>query len=160
MTASVLKTWVASLHGLVRPMASGDVPAVMELERLGHSHPWTEAVLEDCFKTNYRCRVLEVGGAIQGYTVVSYLADEAHLMNICVHPGQRGQGVGALLLSAAIREARREACAQMILEVRASNETAARLYLRSGFDEIGRRKGYYPGISGREDALVMALRFT
>ncbi|WP_240616513.1 ribosomal protein S18-alanine N-acetyltransferase [Marinobacter fuscus] len=160
MTARPLEARVASLHCMVRPMVSGDVPAVMELERLGHSHPWSEAVFEDCFKANYRCRVLEIEGAIQGYTVVSYLADEAHLMNICVHPGQRGQGVGAFLLNAVVREARREACTQMILEVRASNEAAARLYLRSGFDEIGRRKGYYPGVSGREDALVMALRFT
>ena len=41
------------------------------------------------------------------------------------------------------------------LEVRPSNERACALYIREGFVEVGRRKGYYPAPDGREDALVM-----
>ena len=46
---------------------------------------------------------------------------------------------------------------QVLLEVRESNDAAYRLYRQEGFREIGRRKGYYPAASGREDARVMAL---
>ena len=42
------------------------------------------------------------------------------------------------------------------LEVRVSNQSAYRLYERYGFNEIGRRRDYYPTVDGKEDALVMA----
>jgi len=45
---------------------------------------------------------------------------------------------------------------ECFLEVRASNQSAYRLYERYGFNEIGRRRDYYPVAGGREDALVMA----
>jgi ribosomal-protein-alanine N-acetyltransferase len=31
------------------------------------------------------------------------------------------------------------------------------MYERAGFNEIGRRPGYYPARRGREDAIVMAM---
>ena len=31
------------------------------------------------------------------------------------------------------------------------------LNARAGFQTIGRRKGYYPAVGGREDGLVMSL---
>ena len=46
---------------------------------------------------------------------------------------------------------------ECFLEVRASNHSAYRLYERYGFNEIGRRRNYYPAAGGgSEDALVMA----
>ena len=45
---------------------------------------------------------------------------------------------------------------ECFLEVRASNQSAYRLYERFGFNEVGRRRDYYPAVGGREDALVMA----
>jgi len=41
--------------------------------------------------------------------------------------------------------------------VRPSNAAAMSLYESVGFNEIGRRPGYYPASNGREDALVMAM---
>ena len=38
-----------------------------------------------------------------------------------------------------------------------SNVAARGLYQRMGFSQIGMRRGYYPAIGGREDALVMEL---
>jgi ribosomal-protein-alanine N-acetyltransferase len=45
----------------------------------------------------------------------------------------------------------------MFLEVRPSNAKALALYRRAGFQQVGRRRGYYPGENGREDALIMRL---
>jgi ribosomal-protein-alanine N-acetyltransferase len=39
---------------LVRPLAPEDIPAVLDIERQGYSHPWSESVFLDCFKDNYR----------------------------------------------------------------------------------------------------------
>lgn len=156
----------ADVRGLVlagcdiRPLESGDLPAVLEIERRGYSHPWSEAVFRDCFRADYRLWALLHGGDLKGYAVISCVVDEAHLMNICVHPDMRGCGAGRYLLRRAIAEAVRAGMSRMLLEVRESNETAARLYEREGFEEIGRRPGYYPAGPLREDARVMALRFT
>jgi ribosomal-protein-alanine N-acetyltransferase len=45
----------------------------------------------------------------------------------------------------------------MFLEVRPSNAPGQGLYQRLGFEPIGRRRGYYPAGSSREDAVVMGL---
>jgi ribosomal protein S18 acetylase RimI-like enzyme len=44
----------------------------------------------------------------------------------------------------------------MLLEVRPGNDAGRALYERLEFSQIGRRRGYYPAVDGREDALVMA----
>ena len=44
----------------------------------------------------------------------------------------------------------------MLLEVRPSNIAAIYLYTNLGFNEIARRKDYYPASKGREDAIVFA----
>ncbi|MEQ8952971.1 MAG: ribosomal-protein-alanine N-acetyltransferase, partial [Gammaproteobacteria bacterium] len=42
------------------------------------------------------------------------------------------------------------------LEVRPSNNSAIALYKSMGFVQIGQRKNYYPGVNGREDAILMS----
>ena len=60
----------------------------------GHSPSGRNHFL-DCFKPNYRLWAAERGDELIGYAVVAYMADEAHLLNICVSPRVRGQGVSA-----------------------------------------------------------------
>ncbi|PYT05667.1 MAG: hypothetical protein DMF60_11175 [Acidobacteria bacterium] len=66
-------------------------------------------------------------------------------------------GVGRNLMEAAMDEARLRGGAQVVLEVRASNEAAQILYRDLGFSFVGRRRDYYR--LPTEDALVMKLRF-
>ncbi|MBW0148701.1 ribosomal protein S18-alanine N-acetyltransferase [Marinobacter arenosus] len=144
----------------IRHLAREDLPQVLEIERQSYSHPWAEAVFQDCFRDNYRLWAACQGDVLIGYAVVAYMVDEAHLLNLCVHPGRQGQGLGRQLLRHLLAEAGREQIRQTILEVRLSNDAAHQLYLAEGFDEIGRRPGYYPDAEGREDARVMAFRFS
>lgn len=141
----------------IRPLASSDLPRVMDIERQGYSHPWSEAVFRDCFKDNYRLWALFKEDCLIGYAVVAYLVDEAHLLNLCVHPGSRGCGAGRHLLKYLMGQARQDGMVQMLLEVRESNHSAEQLYTSAGFEEIGRRPGYYPAADGREDARVMTV---
>lgn len=159
MNASILRQ--IQLRGLdVRELTEDDLPQVLDLERLGYSHPWTEAVFLDCFKSTYRLWALVQEETLRGYAVVSYMVDEAHLLNICIHPGLRGQGAGRRLLRHTLAASLKDGMSQMILEVRQSNSAAEDLYRSEGFEVIGRRPGYYPDAAGREDALVLAYRFT
>lgn len=144
----------------VRALSEADLPQVLELERLGYSHPWSEGVFRDCFKETYRLWAMVRDEDVVGYAVVNYMLDEAHLLNICIHPGLRGKGAGRQLLRHALAGSLRDHMVQMILEVRDSNKAARALYMSEGFEEIGCRPGYYPDPGGREDARVMAYRFT
>lgn len=151
---------VESLNRYVRALRGEDLPQVLEIERTGYSFPWTEAVFRDCFRPDYRLWGLEISGDVVGYAVVAYIVDEAHLLNICVSTRHRRAGLARHLLRHLVCEAARDGMKQVLLEVRVSNQSASDLYLAEGFVEIGRRPGYYPSSSGREDALVLSLPVT
>jgi len=142
---------------VIRPMVSGDLPAVMDIEFQGYSHPWNETVFRDCFRENYRLWAYDCGGVLGGYAIVAYLYDEAHLLNLCVAPAVRREGAGRQLLRHLLAHAAHEGMEQGILEVRASNQAAIDLYQSEGFRVIGQRPGYYPAPEGREDAIVMTF---
>lgn len=140
----------------LRPMVIDDLPTVMEIEITAYPFPWSLGNFRDCLGAGYRCRILEIGGKIQGYSLVSMGAGEAHLLNLCVHSALRGKGYGRLLLQEQLDALAETDVDMVLLEVRPSNSSAIALYDSLGFNEIGRRKNYYPAAHGREDALIMA----
>lgn len=139
-----------------RPMLEADVDDVLKIEYAAFSHPWTRGIFLDCVRSGYECWLLFRGQQQVGHTVLSAAGDESHLLNITVKPESQGAGLGAALLDFIIERARQRQAGVTFLEVRVSNQVAARLYERYGFNEIGRRRNYYPAVGGREDALVMA----
>ncbi len=90
---------------------------------------------------------------IAGYVSVWYQGDEAHITEIAVREGLRGNGIGELLLIGSLREAVEYGSKVMTLEVRVSNFIAQRLYEKYGFKNVGTRKAYYS--DNREDADIM-----
>ncbi|WP_372872541.1 ribosomal protein S18-alanine N-acetyltransferase [Shewanella sp.] len=142
----------------IEPLFQQDAPQMALIEAQAHSHPMSEAMLSDCFGHLYRCRGLYHEDALQGFTIVQQIVDEATLFDICVLPWAQGKGLGKLLLQQVIDDARGHSAQVLMLEVRASNTAAIGLYQRLGFCESGRRKGYYPSADGREDAVLMDLR--
>lgn len=141
----------------LRVLAESDLAGILEIERLGYSHPWSDGVFSDCFRSGYTVLGLEQRSRLQGYGVLAALHDEAHLLNLCVRPACRGRGFARQLLRALLKGAAVQGMQRVVLEVRASNQAARQLYLSEGFQVVGERPGYYPDGKGREDALVMAL---
>ncbi len=137
-------------------MTADDLPAVGALERASYEFPWSEGVFADCLKAGHGCWVLTVEDAVAGYGILSTGAGEAHILNICIDPAHRGQGLGRLLLVHLLAAARSRGAERVFLEVRPSNPVAQQLYRSLGFVEIGRRPRYYPARNGREEAIVMA----
>jgi len=139
----------------IRPMRRGDADAVFDIEQASYPYPWTKGIFFDCLRIGYCCRVAEFDGAIAGYAILSAAAGEAHLLNLCVAPDHRRNGLGQLLLDGVLVDASLLQAGRLFLEVRPSNKPAVKLYRHNDFRVIGRRPEYYPGPGGREDALVM-----
>ncbi len=138
-----------------RPMQAADLERVLALEESAFSHPWTRKLYIDAL-TSYECWVMYVDNQHVGHGVISQVLDEAHLLNIAIAVEQQGQGFGLQLLEYLMQRASQRGCVECFLELRASNRAAYALYERFGFNEIGRRRDYYPALDGHEDALVMA----
>lgn len=141
----------------LRAMTLGDVSGVIEVERASYAFPWSEGVFRDCVRVGYVCRVVEHGGVISGYGIMSYGAGEAHILNVCIRGDLRGRGVGRKLLDYLIERARLAGMQDVFLEVRPSNPAAIHLYESLGFTRVGVRRGYYQAVDGREDAYVYRL---
>ena len=90
---------------------------------------------------------------VAGFAGVWFMADEAHVTVIGTGDHWRRQGIGELLLLAAVEMSRARGAHVVTLEVRASNTIAQALYQKYGFNAAGLRKGYYT--DNREDAVIM-----
>jgi len=144
----------------VRAMRIDDLPAVGAMEEASYDFPWSVGVFADCLTAGHACWVLCVDAVIVGYGILSMGAGEAHVLNICIDPGRRGQGLGRHLLGRLLDIARWNGAERVFLEVRPSNPMAKSLYDSVGFQQVGKRPRYYPAKNGREDAIVMMLGLT
>ena len=140
----------------LRPMSEEDLEAVMEVERAAYPYPWSEGIFRDCLRVGYCCWICNLDESIIGHGVISVAAGECHVLNVCIHPRWQGHGLGRKLLRHLLELGHRHHADTAFLEVRSSNASAIALYLSEGFNEVGRRRGYYPHNKGREDALVFA----
>lgn len=148
---------VPSCAATLRAMRTTDLETVMQNELAAYEFPWTQGIFRECLLAGHGCWVLERDGKIIGHGVLSTGAGEAHILNVCIAPRHQGRGHGRHLIARLIDAARWHRVERIFLEVRPSNLAAVHLYESIGFNEIGRRPGYYPAHKGREDAVVMAM---
>ncbi|PSH04941.1 MAG: ribosomal-protein-alanine N-acetyltransferase [Acidobacteria bacterium] len=149
----------------VRRARESDLPVLVAISEAASSDArWTIQQWQDIFHTQTPARhawIAEDSGAkgVQGigFLVAQNVGRDWELENIAVLPAFRRRGIGRLLLSALQAKARSEEAERILLEVRASNESAIHLYRASGFQPLSRRKSYY--LSPLEDALVLVRIF-
>lgn len=144
-------------------MTVADLPQVYANESVAYAnHGWTQMILADCLRAGYAAWVLEdPEQGVIGHAIQMLVADEAQILNLCVHPLWQGRGHGRRLLEHLLAQARMAQLACLFLEVRVGNTAAQALYEHAGFQKIGLRRGYYPGMRNneeREDARVLALQ--
>ncbi len=132
------------------------VEQVLPIEReLFAPDPWTaHHFWSELGQVGTRYYVVALDGAEPvGYGGLCDYPDEAFVQTMAVAPKHQRKGLGDLLLTDLLREAARRNQSRVLLEVRADNAVAQRLYGRHGFGTEGVRRGYYPG---GVDAWVMA----
>lgn len=141
----------------VRRMTLEDVPAAHEIDVLSFTLPWPERSLRYEVTENLaaRCWVAEVENRLVGMLVLWMIVDEAHIATIATHPKFRRQSIAERLLVEALNSAYNEGAVKVLLEVRAGNEAALKMYAKFGFEEAGRRERYYK--DNHEDAVLMTL---
>ena len=142
----------------IRKMTVQDVPVVAQIDQMSFSLPWPEHAFHYEVADNRvaRCFVAETGDKRLAAMIVSWIVvDELHIATIATHPDFRRQGIGAEILTAALRDAGMSGVRKAFLEVRASNEAALTMYRKFGFEVTGRRVKYYK--DNGEDAILMTL---
>lgn len=116
--------------------------------------PWSAAELGSLIADPLAFLLVE-GDA--GFLLGRAVAGEAELLTLAVAPEARRRGLGRKLMARFLYQARLRGAETAFLEVAADNAAAMALYVRSGFAESGRRRGYYRAPDGTLiDAVVMS----
>ncbi|HAS6348037.1 TPA: ribosomal protein S18-alanine N-acetyltransferase [Vibrio vulnificus] len=144
---------------IIVPMASEHLDAVFRIERQAHSHPWAESLVKDLSSRGAMHHVMLLGEEVVGYFYAQNIVGELTLLNIAVSPQHQRKGYGRQLLEAFIDKGEAAKAESAWLEVRESNHGAMNLYQDIGFNEVDRRRNYYPTQSGNEDAIIMSYLF-
>lgn len=140
-----------------RDMHWSDIPDLASLEQVLHPHdPWSQATWWSELAGRPRRDYQVLTGPdtrVLGYAGLDLAGDVADVMTISVDPAQQGKGLGSRLLERLHTRASLRGAETMLLEVRADNTAAIRLYENYGYRRIHTRRGYYQ--AGQVDALVM-----
>lgn len=146
----------------LEPAEPADLDALVALEKVCFSHPWTPRNFSDAMAAAPRSRVVvlrvphppdDPGRGIAAYCVYDLVAGELHVHNVAVHPAVRRAGLARRLMRVVLEVGARAGARTALLEVRRSNEAARRLYGSLGFRTLAARRNYYS--HPVEDALVM-----
>ncbi len=145
-------------------MTEHDLLEVVEIEESSGLSPWgwdayhtelqTQARIMLVARVGWNEAELADGRRIAGYVVARLVGDGLHISNVAVRREYRRCGIGSALLNAALAQGCRRGSVRALLEVRAGNLAAQRLYWSCGFRVAGRRRDYYS--APQEDALIMS----
>lgn len=143
----------------IRKMLESDVTAVADIEQRIFSDAWSEDIFEESLEyDNQFFWVLTEDEKIVGYCGLMIVLDEGQILNIAVDEPYRRSGFGRMLMNAMLDYGRENGVTFFTLEVRESNFSAIKMYENFGFEETGRRKGYYT--EPVETAVLMDLKTT
>nr|WP_308118786.1 ribosomal protein S18-alanine N-acetyltransferase [Curtobacterium herbarum] len=129
-----------------------DLDDVMWLERVSFpTDAWSSSQMsEELHSPHGYYVVIETTGDDSAPTVVGYAGlsslpgnPVADVQTIAVAADQRGRGLGRLLFTELLDEARRRGVHEVFLEVRADNPVAQTMYAGFGFTHIATRPRYY-----------------
>ena len=143
----------------IRPSSMCDVDMMSTIEKACFTVPWSRDSIERAIKSNTSyCVSVLYGGIVVGFGFSRTVVDECEILNLVVSPKHRRQGIGSLILNEMLKYSVSRGAKTSYLEVRASNEAASELYLKTGYTVVGRRKNYYRYPT--EDAVLMAKDLT
>jgi len=142
----------------LRQMTWRDIPALTVLEpALFPDDAWSErtwwAELAGRPRRSYVVGIQS--GTVVGYAGIDCGGEVADVMTIAVAAQAQGQGLGSALMRWLVAEARGAGAQYLMLEVRADNPLAQRLYSTAGFTVLNVRRRYYQ--PGDVDALIMRM---
>ncbi len=137
----------------------GDASALAALHRISFRHGWSEnefeRLLSDRAAIAHVARANGGRGPVVGFVLSHRVDHEAEILLVALAPGERGHGTAAKLLARHLGRLAAAGVRRVFLEVDEGNASARKLYTRAGFEEVGRRSGYYRKPEGNAGALVL-----
>ena len=142
----------------ISKLTHDDLEGIYEVEKDAFPIPWPISSFEEELKNILATYlVAKIENKVVGYIGMWFVMDECHITNIAVHSEYRKNGIATKLINEMIKLCKEHATTYIMLEVRASNIPAQKLYSKFDFIEEVIRKEYYKNPDGtREDAIVMS----
>jgi ribosomal-protein-alanine N-acetyltransferase len=142
----------------LREMTWRDIPDLAALEPALFADAWTEQTwwAELAGRPRRSYVVASRDGRVVGYAGLSCGGEVADVMTIAVAPQAQGRGLGTVLMQWVVETARTAGAEHVMLEVRADNIAAQRLYSTTGFETVSVRRRYYQ--PGDVDAVIMRMQ--
>ena len=101
---------------------------------------------------------IEKQGKLLGFIIIRTVEDQAEILTIVVTADSKKKGLGAQLLQNAEERLLKRGVEIVFLEVAVDNIAALGLYKKHGYQQCGKRPGYYrreiDGKIGRVDAIL------
>lgn len=145
---------------MIVTMAPEHVSEIAAIERETFSLPWDEDAIRGELENPLALWLVAGGedGTVLGYVGSQTCFEDADILNVCVAPAARRQGIAAALMTELEARLAPKGAERITLEVRASNLPAIRLYEKLGYTQVGLRRNYYE--KPREDALILQKELT
>jgi ribosomal-protein-alanine N-acetyltransferase len=139
--------------------AARDAGAIAVLHAASFNRGWSEDEIDRLMlERNVLTHRVVTGSRLVGFIMSRMAADEAEILSVAVASTQRGRGLARDLLTLHLRRLAGLGARVVFLEVDEGNTAARRLYRRAGFQEVGRREGYYLGATGNQTAALVLRR--
>jgi len=142
----------------ISKMTAQDIPGIMEIEDASFPVPWQKETFEKELSNMLATYlVAKENDIVVGFIGAWFILDECQITNIAIREEYRRKGIASQLVTKLLKECKKHDTAYLMLEVRANNFAAQKLYEKYGFKAESIRKNYYKNADGtRDDAIVMS----
>ena len=134
--------------------------AQLHAEAFPPEEAWNEAAFEGLLsRASTRAFGMERDAGLAAFLLVQFVHPEAEILTLATAPDFQRLGLAQTLVRNTESELRQQGLEKWLLDVAADNLPAIAFYRKIGFEEDGRRAGYYNRLEGsRIDAILMSKR--
>lgn len=119
---------------------------------------WDTAAIEDLLALpTTHARGIRADNALVAFIIVQFIPPEAEILTLATASSFQRRGLAGQLIDDLQNELAPQGLQKWLLDVAADNLSAVAFYRKKGFQEDGRRPGYYKRLEGtRIDAILMS----
>jgi len=151
-----LRRLFAGAEPVLSEASPRDAAAIAHLHAASFHRGWSDTEIERMLlDRNVLAHRAVSGRSFAGFILSRMVTDEAEILSVAVAARWRSRGLARRLLDLHLRRLAGLGTRSVFLEVEEGNQPALRLYRRAGFQQVGRREGYYRESQG---AAALILR--
>lgn len=130
---------------------------VLQIENESFEFAWDEETFIRALRQrNCIGMVIEIDNRVAGFMIYELYENRIHLVNFCVKPEFRRNGIGAEMMKKLVSKLSEQRRNRIIIEVRETNIVAQQFFKSMGFRAISVLRDFYEDTD--EDAYLMQYR--